>query len=93
MEGLAQTHGYSDLGGFEPYISELCVVDKTGDTRLMWDKSKAGEVAHAEKRFNELKALRYLAYKVKKDGTQGEVLQKFDPSAERIIMTPPMVGG
>jgi hypothetical protein len=74
-------------------MSEMAILDQSGDTRLQWDKDDPDSVASAEARFNELKAKRFLAYTVNKKGTQGEVIQKFDPNAERIILTPPPVGG
>jgi hypothetical protein len=71
----------------------LCVLDESGDTRIQWDKYNPEQVAAAEARFDELKAKRYLAYKVDKGGGQGEVIDKFDPNAGRIILHAPMVGG
>lgn len=71
----------------------LCVLDESGDSRMQWDKNDPQQVAAAEARFNELRAKRYLAYKVDAKGGQGEVIDKFDPDAERIIMHQPMVGG
>lgn len=74
-------------------MGTLSVLDTTGDTRLMWDKNNPDEVAHARQRFEELKALKYLAYRVNKKGDQGEVIHKFDPEAERIILHAQNVGG
>jgi hypothetical protein len=74
-------------------VGTLSILDKDGDTRIQWDRSNPAEVGEAEARFNELKARRYLAYKVNRRGDRGEVLHAFDASAERIIMSPPMVGG
>ena len=71
----------------------LCILDESGDSRMQWDKTKPEQIAAAEARFNELKAKRYLAYKVDSKGKQGEVVDKFDPDAERIILHSPMVGG
>lgn len=74
-------------------MPELIAMDRTGDTRIIWDPQKADEVSAARKLFDELKGKRYLAYKVKKDGSKGEVIREFDPEAERIILAPPMTGG
>lgn len=71
----------------------LCVLDDTGDSRIQWDPASPEEVAKAQLRFDELKRKGYLAYKVNKRGDRGEVLQAFDPAAERIILHSPMVGG
>ncbi len=74
-------------------MSELMVLDRTGDTRLQWSRKNVDEVAAARKRFDEYKAKGYLAYKVNKAGDQGEVLQAFDPDAERVILAPQSIGG
>lgn len=74
-------------------MSELMIVDQTGDTRLQWNKKNAEEIAAAKLRFDELKTKGYLAYKVDKSGGQGEVLHEFDANAERIILNPRMIGG
>lgn len=74
-------------------LSTLCVLDETGDTRMQWDRTNHVEVAKAEARFKELRAKGYLAYKVNKKGDRGEVIDAFDPSAERIILHAQMIGG
>jgi hypothetical protein len=71
----------------------LCILDESGDTRMQWDKKNPVEVAKAEARFKELKAKGYLAYKVNKKGDKGEVINTFEPDAERIIMHSAFVGG
>lgn len=69
------------------------VIDHTGDTKIIWDSEKKAEVDAARKTFDELRAKRYNAYAVKKNGEQGEIIEKFDPDAEKIILAPPMSGG
>jgi len=72
----------------------LIMLDKTGDSRMQWDRDNPEEVTKAEARFKELKGKGYLAYSVGKKGDrEGEVINKFDPSLERIIMHSPMQGG
>jgi hypothetical protein len=71
----------------------LCILDETGDTRIQWDRSTPEQVAAAKAKFDEYKAKRFLAYKVTKSGQQGEVIDKFDPTAERIILHQQMKGG
>lgn len=73
--------------------SELAVMDQTGDTKYMWDKNSPDEVKQAEKTFNKFKKKNYIAYKVKRNGGKGEVINTFDPKAEKIIMSSPIVGG
>jgi hypothetical protein len=71
----------------------MAIMDMTGDTKIMWDMSKKDEVEHAEKTFKKLKKKGYLAYSVKKNGDPGEVLHTFDPKIEKMILSPPVVGG
>lgn len=74
-------------------MGQLRVMDRRGDTRLMWDTQRPVEVDQARKTFDEMKTKGYLAYKVNKKGEPGEVIRKFDPEAGKIIMAPPMAGG
>lgn len=76
-----------------PFTGELCVLDKTGDTKVIWDAKNEAEVAAAKATFDALKAKGYLAYSVSKDGSKGEVIREFDPKAEKIILSAPMQGG
>lgn len=72
---------------------ELCILDKTGDTKIIWDSTKKDEVANAKRNFDDLKKKGYMAYSVKKNGEKGELLHDFDEEAEKIILAPRMVGG
>jgi hypothetical protein len=74
-------------------LHEMAVLDPSGHTRTTWDSSKPDEVAAARHTFNELVAKRYRAFRVKKDGGEGEPMTTFDPNAEAVILVPPVVGG
>lgn len=76
-----------------PNDARMELMGPEGDTKLMWDKHSEDEVEAAKATFDKLRARGYLAFKAKKDGSQGEQMDKFDPKAERIIMSPPMQGG
>jgi hypothetical protein len=71
----------------------LAVMDRTGDTKVIWDRHNEAEVEAARATFDSLRSKGYLAYTVNKDGTTGEVIRAFDPTAEKIILSPPMAGG
>lgn len=74
--------------------SILAILDHTGDTKIIWDRSKSIEVATARAAFDKAKAAGYVGYKVTgSDGLKGEVMGAFDPEAERVIMAPPLKGG
>jgi hypothetical protein len=74
-------------------MGELRAIDETGDTKLIWDEDNADEVEAAEETFNRLKKKGYQAFKVDKKGEQGKKMEKFDPSAEKLIMVPAMQAG
>ena len=73
---------------------EMCIMDRTGDLKVIWDPDKEDEVEAARKQFNDLRKKGYAAYKVEgKKGDKGEVIREFDPDAGRIILAPAMQGG
>jgi hypothetical protein len=74
-------------------MAEMAVMDRTGDTKTIWDADNADEVEVARETFNKLKRKGYLAYRVKENGKKGEIITEFDPSAQKLIMSPPMAGG
>lgn len=72
----------------------MSTLDKSGDSRVMWDKNNKDEVDAARAQFDTLRKAGYAAYKAEgKDGHQGEIMRKFDPDAERIILVKQLVGG
>lgn len=73
--------------------SVLRILNETGDFKMTWSADNDDEVTAAREQFDAMKAKGYLAYKVKRDGSKGEVIRKFDPEAEMIIMSQPLVGG
>jgi hypothetical protein len=68
-------------------------LDHTGDSPIHWDRNNQGEIDAARAYFDTLKAKGYLAYRTRRDGSRGEVIREFDPTSERIIMSPQLVGG
>lgn len=71
----------------------LNVMDRTGDTKVEWDRDKPEEVNAAREMFKKMKALGYLAYTITRKGDKGAVIKDFDPAAEQIVMAPQTVGG
>jgi len=74
-------------------MSEMRIVDISGDTKVIWDSGNEDEVEAAEATFDRLIKKGYKAYSVKSRGKKGEVIAKFDPCAEKIILAPQMAGG
>jgi hypothetical protein len=75
-------------------MSEMMVLDHSGDTKVMWDQDRTDEVKAAREMFQSLRKKNYLAFRVEgKEGNKGSQIDTFEPSLERIIMVPPFVGG
>lgn len=71
----------------------LSIPDATGDVRHMWNPNDRDEVKLAKDAFDAAKKKGMLAYKVKDDGSPGEVIREFDPKAGKIIMRRQAAGG
>lgn len=75
-------------------MSEMLVLDYSGDTKVIWDRNVRVEVDAAEEMFKSLRKKQYLAFRaIGEDGRKGEQIDKFDPAVEHLIMVPRMVGG
>jgi hypothetical protein len=75
---------------------ELAILDGKGDTKLVWDADNEDEVAAAEATFDSLLAKGFQAFEVsdeKEKGGKGKLIKKFNPKAERIILSPRIGGG
>jgi len=75
------------------FTGVLEAMDATGDTKSYWDRNNPGEVAAAQASFDVLKKKGYVAYRLSSDGTTGEQMREFDPTAERVLMRPALQGG
>lgn len=73
--------------------NELAIMDKTGDTKIIWDPRNEVEVEVARETFKKLKNKGYLIYSVAKGGEKGAAMNTFDPNAEKLIAVPNIVGG
>jgi hypothetical protein len=70
------------------------LTEEDGDIKTIWDSTKPDEVAAARAQFDEMRKKGYLAYTVKKkDGEKNDMITKFDPTLESIILVPPVQGG
>lgn len=74
-------------------MGEIRVLDKTGDTKVIWDKENEIEVEVAEDQFYSLLEKGFKAFKVKKDGTAGQSVKTFNSNEEKYIFVPALVGG
>jgi len=69
------------------------IIDATGHTKHVWDSDNQEEVDAAEAVYDSLTEKGYRAFRVKKDGDEGERMTEFDPNAESMIMMPALKGG
>lgn len=74
-------------------MGEMAVLDSTGDTKIIWDSSKPDEVDAARAMFETLTKKGYRAFSVKKNGDTDKIVSEFDPTIEKLIMVPRIVGG
>jgi hypothetical protein len=72
---------------------EIRAMDGTGDTKLIWDSDNETEVKAAKKMFDDLRAKKFTAFSVKKNGEKDRIITEFDPDAEKIILIPQLSGG
>jgi hypothetical protein len=81
-------------------MSMLRIMSRRGDERIVWDPGKVeakdpeavAAIREAERIFNEERARGATAFKVGSDKPV-ERIEKFDRTAEQIVMVPRVVGG
>jgi hypothetical protein len=91
MEEFADTFGEVPEGR-----CAFAKMDKSGDTKTMWDPDNADEVEIAKLQFDKLVTeKRYSAFRVddKDPAKKGARMTVFDPEARRIIFVPQLQGG
>lgn len=74
-------------------MHEMEIMDSTGHTKTTWDSDNNDEIVAARATFDRLTGKGYKAFKVKKDGGEGEPMRTFDPEAEKMILVPPVTAG
>jgi hypothetical protein len=83
-----------------PTVSMLRVMSRRGDDRITWDSQKVNAndseavaaIREAERIFNDERKKGATAFKVQ-SGQPVERIEKFDGTAEQIILIPRVVGG
>lgn len=93
MSTVAEPDAFVEMDEIPAGMHGICRLDRTGDSKFIWDPNNADEVDVARMQFDKLKAKGYLAYTVKEGGDKGEVMGAFDPKAGKIIMTRALTGG
>ena len=74
-------------------MSEMRILDGTGDTKLIWDANDPVSVEAAETMFKGLVDKGQKAFGVKENGLPGVAVSKFDKTLEKIIFVPQLRGG
>lgn len=72
----------------------MAVLNRTGDTKVIWDPDVPHEVANARRTFDEMTREKgYSAFSVNRKGDKDKKVTSFDPDAEALILAPALVGG
>lgn len=74
-------------------MGALRKLDQNGDTKHEWDPNKPPEVEMAAEVFTLYKSQGFAAARMEPDGTTGEIIKEFDPTAATILFFPAMTGG
>jgi len=72
--------------------NRMLILDKTGHSTVEWAVDDEIETLEASKKFAEHVSKGGLAYKTTGPG-EAEAIERFDKTAEEIILTPQLYGG
>jgi hypothetical protein len=85
------TIGNKPMG--KTHLGRMFVMDVTGHTTIEWNSEVAVETEVARASFDKLTKAGYQAFSVGDDDERGARMKSFDPTAEKILMVPQLVGG
>jgi len=75
-------------------MGEMSILNKEGDTKVIWDPENDDECDAAEEQFKSLKRKGFTAFEVGMRGKKtSRVVDKFDPDLGKLIMVPKLEGG
>ena len=74
-------------------MGKISVLNKRGDLSLTWDAANPRQVARGKRFFDKLFGLNYIAFVPAAGSESGAMTREFDPNANSIVMTRPIVGG
>lgn len=74
-------------------MHELAELNRSGDTKTLWNPDNPDEVAIAEEAFDSFIAKGFSIFRVDSEGGKGTRMTKFDPRAAKMIAVPRVVGG
>ena len=73
--------------------SVLVITDPAGEIRKAWRPDNPQEIEAVRDLFAAKRATGYIAYRADQTGALKEIIREFDPQAEMIILSPPLLGG
>ena len=76
-----------------PGVGVMVILDSSGDTKHIWDRSSEVEVEEARGLFDRMIKRGMQAWSVTRKGDKDRKITEFDPEAEKIIFSPALVGG
>jgi len=71
----------------------LRILNRSGDTAVMWAPEDEASVASAKTHFDKLVGMSHLMFEVKAPGAMPEQVREFNPQAFEIVATAPFKGG
>lgn len=74
-------------------MGEMRILCSEGDLKVVWTEDVEAEIEAARKQFNDLKKKGYKAYYVKDKGRKGDLMERFDAEAQKMILVPAIMGG
>ena len=73
--------------------STMYMLSKRGDTEVQWEPSDPISVARAQRAFDTYRRAHALAFVISGPGKDPICTRDFDPDAEEIVLTRPLMGG
>lgn len=67
--------------------------NKLGDKKIFWEEDNKKDISKAEKLFKEKIKDGFMAFGYKAGEKLGKLIRGFDPTFDRIVLTPAPMGG
>lgn len=74
-------------------VGELRILGPSGDTRVTWDPTCAGDVDDVRRRFDEIVREGYLVFELDPLTKEGRQVRTFDPATRELRALRPLSGG
>ena len=74
-------------------MNSMHLLGRQGDSETRWDPSDPTSTQNARRRFEAYQRAGFLTFSAIEPGREAVQVRDFDPRAEEIIITRPLVGG